>query len=158
MDGSGTTLSLPVGRVDGIGIWEGEPCVRPPCNSPSGAGPFTPPKLGTRVQPSHNQKQQTKLATAQAQNDQRETKESPVVVDVLSHPKSQEEAAQGKRAADRKKIPIAKRISQVPTDAKHNNFIGKVSPSKQLRPISDHGSSPYQRHFFGLQHSYHRSR
>ena len=99
------------------------------------------------VQPSHNQKQQTKLATAQAQNDQRGTKESPVVVDVLSHPKSQEEAAQGKRAADRKKIPIAKRISQVPTDAKHNNFIGKVSPSKQLRPISDHGFSRYQRHF-----------
>jgi Oxidoreductase family, C-terminal alpha/beta domain len=51
------------------------------------------------------------------------------------------------------KIPIAKRISEVPTDAKNNNLIGKVSPSKQRWPISDHGFSQYQRHSSGLQHS-----
>jgi hypothetical protein len=50
-------------------------------------------------------------------------------------------------------ISTAKRITEVPTDAKNDHFIGKVSPSKQRWPISGHGLLRYQRCPATLQQS-----
>lgn len=47
---------------------------------------------------------QSKLAATQTRGDQPGTQNAPVFVDVLSHPKSQQEAAQTKRENDRKAL------------------------------------------------------
>lgn len=57
-----------------------------------------------RVDSSHNQKQQTKLGATKAQADQRGTKNSPVFVDMVQHPKSEQEAAKEKREKERKAL------------------------------------------------------
>jgi hypothetical protein len=48
------------------------------------------------VNPGHNQKQQTKLGATQPQADQRGTQKTPLVVDMVQHPKSPEETAETK--------------------------------------------------------------
>lgn len=69
---------------------------------PCGREPLRGQSPGVGVDASHKQKQQTKFTTTQTQNDQRGTRESPIVVDVLRHPKSQQEAAEGEAEKHRK--------------------------------------------------------
>lgn len=57
---------------------------------------------GVGVQPGSDKKQQTKLGATQPQADQRGTQNAPLVVDILSHPKSEPEAAKEKAENDRK--------------------------------------------------------
>jgi hypothetical protein len=54
------------------------------------------------VEPGHKQKQQAELTANQAKADQRGTKDSPLVIDILSHPNSRQEAAESKSEKDRK--------------------------------------------------------
>jgi hypothetical protein len=57
-----------------------------------------PPSVG--IDSSHKPKQQSKLTTSETQPDQRGTQNSPVVVDILSRPKGQREAAEAQRDKD----------------------------------------------------------
>jgi hypothetical protein len=41
-------------------------------------------------------------------------------------------------------IPVAERVSEIPTDAQDNNFVPEVSSTKQLGPPIRHVGSPYQ--------------
>jgi hypothetical protein len=56
---------------------------------------------GIRVNPGHKPQQQSKLTAGQTESDQRGTQNSPLVVDVLSHPKDTEESAKEKNEKDR---------------------------------------------------------
>ena len=51
---------------------------------------------GVGVESGHDQKRQGKLGATQPKDDQRGTKQSPIVVDTVRHPKSEEEAAKEK--------------------------------------------------------------
>jgi hypothetical protein len=55
---------------------------------------------GVGVKSGSDRKQATELTAPKAQTDQRGTKDSPLTVDVLSRPKSQQEAAEEKRKLD----------------------------------------------------------
>jgi hypothetical protein len=56
------------------------------------------------VKSGQDQKQEPKLGQTQTQNDQRGTKDSPLVVDLLSRPKSEQEAAEEKENDERKAL------------------------------------------------------
>lgn len=60
------------------------------------------PSIG--VNSSRQQKQQRKRGASQTENDQRGTENAPLFAEVLSHPKSEQEAAEEKREDDHKKL------------------------------------------------------
>ena len=57
---------------------------------------------GIGIQSGQDQKQQTKLSTKQSQADQRGTQDSPLVIDLKQHQKTETEAAEDKRKEDAK--------------------------------------------------------
>src|ERR1022692_2819744 len=83
-------------KIVAVVLWTGVPFFWQPLRGQQ------PPGVG--VQSSGHKKQQSKFTTTQTQEDQRGTPNAPVFVDVLSHPKSEHEAAEEKRENHRKAL------------------------------------------------------
>lgn len=80
-------------KILAVVLWAGIPF----CGQPlRGQAP------GVGVDPSHNQKQQPKLATGQPKEEQRGTKESPFIIETHDRPDSPKEAAKHKTENDTK--------------------------------------------------------